>query len=101
MNSNSSMFDQLAAGIGTRPQAVFGSVRLNPGMTVNMHMRLDTPAAATQLAGMANSQLGMARGFVTKLDVTTEASDVVVAVAMDDQQLNALIMMVAGQLGNP
>lgn len=101
MNSNSSMFDQLAAGIGTRPQAVFGSVRLNPGMTMNMHMRLESPAAATQLANMANSQLGMARGFVTKLDVTTEASDVVVAVAMDDQQLNALIMMVAGQLGGP
>lgn len=101
MNSNASIFDQLAAGIGTRPKAMFGSVRLNPGMTVNMHVRLDTPAAATQLAGMANSQVGMARGFVTKLDVTTEAADVVIAVAMDDSQLNALIAMVAGQLGGP
>lgn len=101
MNSNSSIFDQLAAGIGTRPKAVFGSVRLGPGLTANMHMRLDTPAAASQLANMANSQLGMVRGFVTKLDVTTEGADVVMAVAMDDQQLNALIMMAAGQMGNP
>ncbi len=101
MNANSSIFDQLAAGIGSKPKAVFGSVRLAGGMTMNMHVRLDTPAAATQLAGMANSQMGMARGFVTKLDVTTEASDVVIAVAMDDAQLNAIIQLVAPSLGGP
>jgi hypothetical protein len=101
MNSNSSMFDQLAAGIGSKPTAAFGSVRLGMGMVMNMHIRFDSPAAAQQLSGMANSQIGMARGFVTKVDVTTEASDVVVAVGMDDQQLNALLMMIAPQLGNP
>lgn len=101
MNNNSSIFDQLAAGIGTKPKAMFGSVKLGGGMTMNMHVRLDTPAAATQLATMANNQVGMARGFVTKLDITTEASDVVIAVGMDDQQLNALLAMIAPQLGNP
>ena len=101
MNSNSSIFDQLAAGIGTKPKAMFGSVRLGPGMTMNMHMRLDSPTAAQQLSGMANSQMGMARGFVTKLDVTTEASDVVIAVAMDDPQLNAILQLIAPALGNP
>jgi len=101
MNANSSIFDQLAAGIGTKPKAMFGSVRLNPGMTINMHVRLDTADAAQKLATMANNQVGMAKGFVTKLDITTEAADVVVAVGMDDQQLNSLIMLVAGQLGSP
>lgn len=101
MNANSSMFDQLAAGIGTKPKAAFGSVHLGPGMTLNMHIRLDTPAAAQQLSTMVNSQAGMARGFVTKMDITTDAADVVVAVGMDDQQLNALLMMIAPSLGNP
>jgi hypothetical protein len=35
------------------------------------------------------------------MDITTDAADVVVAVGMDDQQLNALLMMIAPQLGNP
>lgn len=101
MNANSSIFDQLASGIGSKPKALFGSVKLGGGMTMNVHVRLDTPAAATQLATMANSQMGMARGFVTKLDVTTEASDVVVAVGMDDQQLNAILQLIGPALGNP
>lgn len=101
MNGNSSIFDQMAGAVGSRPKAAFGSVSVLSGVTMDMHLRLDTPAQAQQLSSMANNQAGMARSMFTKLDITTDAADVVVALAMTDQQLTNILQMAGVSLATP
>jgi hypothetical protein len=101
LNGSSSIFDAAASGIGMRPKAVFGSVTLAAGLTMNLRMRLETSAQAQQLQQMASGQIGMARAMFDKLDITTDNADVVVAVAMNEQQLNNIMQMLLGAVGGP
>lgn len=90
MNGNSKAFDQ-AAGLGFRPKAVFGSVNVTDGLTLDMNVRLESPEKATQFAGMMKQQAGQLAPMVDKLDINSDAADVKVAVAMSSQKLDALI----------
>lgn len=90
MNGASKAFDQ-AAGLGFRPKAVFGSVNVTDGLTVDMNVRLDSPDKATQFASMMKQQAGQLAPMVDKLDITSDAADVKLAVAMSSQKLDALI----------
>ncbi len=101
LNGSSSIFDQAVSGLGMRPKAVFGSVTLTAGLTMNVRMRLESLAQAQQLQQMVNGQVGMARAMFDKLDITTDNADLVVAVAMNEQQLNNIMQMVLGALGSP
>jgi len=98
INGASSVFDQVA-GLGMRPKAVFGSLTLANGMSIAMRLRLESPAQATQLQQLANGQVGMARSMFEKLDITTDNADVVVAAAMNDQQLTAILSLAGVSLG--
>jgi len=89
-NGTSTMFDQVRA-MGVKPTAVFGSVKLTPGVAANLHVRLDTPDAATTLATSAQGQLGMAQAFFDKLSVVAQGSDLVVTAVMSDDQVQNLI----------
>jgi len=101
MNGSSSVFDQMAQAVGSRPKAAFGSVSVLSGVAMDLHLRLDTPAQAQQLSTMANQQAGMARSMFTRLDITTENADVVVALAMTDQQLTSILQMAGVSLATP
>lgn len=90
MNGNSKAFDQ-AAGLGFRPKAVFGSVNVTDGLTMDMSVRLDSPDKATQFAGMMKQQAGQLAPMVDKLDINSDAADVKLSVAMSSQKLDALI----------
>ncbi|MDX2090053.1 MAG: hypothetical protein SFX73_19505 [Kofleriaceae bacterium] len=98
MNGNSKAFDQ-AAGLGFRPKAVFGSVNVTDGLSVDMNVRLESPEKATQFAGMMKQQAGQLAPMVDKLDINSDAADVKVAVAMSSQKLDALITQFGGLLG--
>jgi hypothetical protein len=101
MNGNASVFDQMAGAVGSRPKAAFGSVSVISGVSMDLHLRLDTAAQAQQLSTMANNQAGMARAMFTRLDITTDAADVVVQLAMTDQQLSNLLQMAGVSLAAP
>ncbi len=98
MNGNSKAFDK-AAQLGFKPKAVFGSVNVTDGLTVDMRVRLDTPDQAVQIANMAKGQVAQFAKMVDKLDIVAEASDVKVNVALSTQKLEGLIQQFAGLLG--
>ena len=45
-----------AAQAGVKPKAVFGSINVTDGLTVDMRIRLGSPDEATQLVNMAKGQ---------------------------------------------
>lgn len=98
MNGNSKAFDK-AAQMGFKPKAVFGSVNVTDGLSVDMRIRLDTPAQATQITQMATSQVAQFKSMVDKLDIVAEGADVKLNVALSTQKLEALISQFAGMMG--
>ncbi|MDB4960335.1 MAG: hypothetical protein JWP01_334 [Myxococcales bacterium] len=98
MNGNSKAFDK-AAALGFKPKAVFGSVNVTDGLTVDMRIRLDTPDQAAQIANMANSQVAQFKPMVDKLLIVNEGADVKFNVALSTQKLEALIQQFAGMMG--
>jgi hypothetical protein len=98
MNGASKVFDS-AASTGFRPKAVFGNVSVGSGLSAKLRMRLDSANTASQLATMAQGQLGSVSNFFDKLDVTADDADVVVAAALTQQQLDNLTAMLGGFLG--
>ena len=101
MNGNSSVFDQAAGMLGSRPKAAFGSVNVTSGMALDMRLRLDDAGRATQLQQMINGQVGMARAMFTKLDVTTDDADLVISAAMTDAQITQVLQLAGVSLNGP
>jgi len=98
INGNSSVFEQ-AAALGVKPKAIVGSVKLEVGLDAAVRVRLSTPQEAQQVTTMAQGQLGMAQGFFEKLEVAADGADVTVVGVMTDEQLRAVMSMVAGMMG--
>jgi hypothetical protein len=98
MNGNSKAFDK-AAALGFKPKAVFGSVNVTDGLTVDLRVRLDTPDQAVQIANMAKGQVAQFVKMVDKLEIVADAADVKVNVALSTQKLEALIQQFAGMMG--
>jgi hypothetical protein len=100
MNGNSPVFKQMGA-MGVKPKAIFGSVNVTDGLTVDMRLRLSTPDEATQMVNMAKGQLGnpQVKQMFDKLDVTNDGADVKFSVAMSNQKLQQLLQTVGGMMG--
>jgi hypothetical protein len=98
MNGNSKAFDK-AAALGFKPKAVFGSVNVTDGLTLDLRVRLDTPDQAVQIANMAKGQTQQFVKMVDKLDIAAEQSDVKINIALSNQKLQALIQQFAGMMG--
>jgi hypothetical protein len=98
MNGNSKAFDK-AAQMGFKPKAVFGSINVTDGLSVDMRVRLDTPDQAAQIANMANSQVAQFKQMVDKMVIVAEGADVKLNVALSTQKLEALIQQFAGMMG--
>jgi hypothetical protein len=98
INGKAKIFDKTAA-MGVKPKAMFGSVNVTDGLSLDMRLRLDTPDAAAQLADMGKKQVQQAAKMFDQIDVTSDASDVKIAVVLSSQKLQALITQFSGLLG--
>lgn len=100
-NGNSPIFDK-ASALGVKPKAVFGSVNVTDGLTLDLRIRLNTPDEAKNLANMVEGQKKQAAAMFDKFDVGTETADLKVSIAMSTQKLEQLvgqIMALAGGMG--
>ncbi|HUS30451.1 MAG TPA: hypothetical protein VMZ53_18205 [Kofleriaceae bacterium] len=90
-----------AAQAGVKPKAVFGSVNVTDGLTVDMNIRLGSADEATQLVNMmkGQTQSPQVKQMFDKLDVTAVGTDAKIAVAMSNAKLQQLIGMVGGMMG--
>jgi hypothetical protein len=90
-----------AAQAGVKPKAVFGSINVTDGLTVDLRIRLGSPDEATQLVNMAKGQTNnpQVKSMFDKLDVTADGADAKIAIAMSNAKLQQLIGMVGGMMG--
>jgi hypothetical protein len=90
-----------AAQAGVKPKAVFGSINVTDGLTLDMRIRLGSPEEATQLVNMAKGQTSnpQVKQMFDKLDVTSDGADAKVSVAMSNQKLQQLMGLIGGMMG--
>ena len=98
VNGNAKVFDK-AAQMGVKPKAVFGSVNVTDGLSVDMRMRLESADQATQMANTFRGQLQAFQPMVDKMDVGAEGADLKFSVAMSQQKLEALVKNLMGMFG--
>jgi hypothetical protein len=98
MNGKSKAFDK-AATMGFKLQAVFGSINVTDGLTLDFRMRVESPDQATTVANTFKSQAAGAASMFDKLDITNDGSDVKLAIALSNAKLQALIKQFAPMLG--
>jgi hypothetical protein len=100
MNGNSPAFSKMG-GLGVKPKAVFGSVNVTDGLTLDMRIRLGSNDEATQLVNMLKGQINnpQVKQMFDKLDVTADGTDAKFAVAMSNAKLQQLVGMLGGMMG--
>ena len=95
LNGNSQLFSSARFPSGFRPRAIFGSADATSGLSAKVVMRMPQASDAQSIVGMVQGQLAAMRSLVAKLDVVAEEADVVIDLALTDDQL----AMIAGLLG--
>jgi hypothetical protein len=100
MNGNSPAFSKMGS-MGVKPKAIFGSVNVTDGLTLDMRIRLATNDEATNLVNMLKGQINnpQVKQMFDKLDVVADGTDAKFSVAMSNQKLQQLIGMVGGMMG--
>ncbi|MGN6104839.1 MAG: hypothetical protein ACTHU0_07040 [Kofleriaceae bacterium] len=98
MNGNSKVFEQ-AARMGIKPKAVFGSVNVTSGLSLDLRMRLDSADQATQMATGFKGQAAALTSMVDKLDIAADGPDVKFYVSLSEQKLATLVQQFGGMLG--
>ena len=100
MNGSSPMFNK-AAAMGMKFKAMYGSVNVTDGLTVDLRFRFNTPDEAAQLVTMTKGQINNAqvKAMFDKIDVTSDGADAKFTVAMSAEKLKALAGMVGGMMG--
>jgi hypothetical protein len=98
LNGNSKVFEKVAA-MGIKPKAVFGSLNVTDGLTLDMRMRMESPDAASQLANMGKAQIQQAAKMFDQIDVNADGSDVKFTVVLSSQKLQGLITQFSGMFG--
>ncbi|HEU4612898.1 MAG TPA: hypothetical protein VFS15_12500 [Kofleriaceae bacterium] len=90
-----------AALPGGKPKAVFGSVNVTDGLTLDLHVRMATPDEAKSLVTMMQGQTNnpQVKQMFDKLEVSADGTDAKVAVALSNQKLQQLVGMVGGMMG--
>ena len=97
MNGNSKLFDK-AAAMGVKPKAIYGSLNVTDGLTVDFRMRVEKPEDAQNFATMAQGQLKQAEKMFDKIAVTAEGNDVKFSVVLSNQKLQALVQQVGSMM---
>jgi hypothetical protein len=90
MNGNSKTFEKMGQ-MGAKPTALFGSVNVTDGLSVDMRMRFAKADEANQVAGAVKQQIGALSKFADKADANVDGSDVHIEIGMSNQKLQSLI----------
>lgn len=100
VNGNAS-FMAKAAQAGVKPKAVFGSINVTDGLSLDMRVRVASADEATQLVQLAKGQTDspQVKQMFDKLDITADGPDAKFGVAMSNQKLQQLMTMVGGMMG--
>jgi hypothetical protein len=88
-----------AAAIGAKPKAVAGSLNVTDGLTADIKIVVDSAPVATQLADGLKQKSQLVGAMVDKIDITSEADQVKIAIAMSSQKLQALVTQLGSSLG--
>jgi len=98
MNGKAKVFEKVASLM--KPQAVYGSINVSDGLTVDLRVRVDSPDQATQLAQGAKQQASAAASMfpIDKLDINSDGSDIKVSVAVSAAKLEGLITQISGMV---
>ncbi len=90
-----------AGAMGVKPKAIFGSLNVTDGLTMDVRIRMGTPDEAKSFVSMAQGQVGnpQVKQMFDALDVTNDANDARISVKMSAAKLQALIGMVGGMVG--
>jgi hypothetical protein len=98
MNGSSKAFDAMAS-LGIKPKAVFGSLNVTKDLNLDVRVRMKSPADATNLSSMMNTQVKAAAGMVDKITIAADGADVSVKVLLSDAKLKALATQFGGMMG--
>jgi hypothetical protein len=98
MNGNSKVFDKMGS-MGVKAKAVFGSLNVTDGLSLDLRLRLETPDAASQLASMSKQQMTQAAKMFDQIDVAADGSDVKYKVVLSSAKLQQLIAQFGPMLG--
>lgn len=98
MNGRSPAFDQVQR-MGIKPKAVYGSLNVSDGLSVDMRMRVDSADQATQLAQGFTTQVQPFAPMVDKLAITGDDKDVRFSVVISEQKLQQLVKNFGSMLG--
>jgi hypothetical protein len=100
VNGNSKMLDK-AGALGVKPKAIFGSLNLSDGLTVDVRVRMATPDEVKGFVGMAQGQIGnpQVKQLFDQLDVVGDGTDAKITVKMSAEKLKALASMVGNMMG--
>jgi hypothetical protein len=98
VNGRAEAFDQ-ARALGFTFGSAFGSIGVVDGLSASMRVRVDTPATATQWSSTFSSQVGPAKAFVDRLDISADANDIVIELGMTDTQITTLVGLLGGLAG--
>jgi hypothetical protein len=98
LNGKAPIFETMAT-MGVKPKAMFGSVNVTDGLSLEMRMRLESPEEASRIAGMGKSQLDQASKMFDRVDITNDGPDVKVSIGLSNQKLQELITQFAGLAG--
>jgi hypothetical protein len=99
-NGNSPAFSKMGA-MGLKPKAIFGSVNVTDGLTLDMRIRTEKPDDAKQFVTSMQGQINnpQVKQMFDKLDVTQDNADIKISVAMSNQKLQQLTQMLGGMMG--
>ncbi len=100
MNGSAPMFKQ-AAAMGVKFKAMFGSINVTDGLTVDLRFRFNTPDEAAQLVTMTKGQINnpQVKAMFDKIDITSDGADAKFTVAMSAEKLKALASLAGGMMG--
>jgi hypothetical protein len=90
-----------AASAGFKPKAMFGSLNVTDGLTVDFRIRVATPDEATQLVNMMKGQTNnpQMKQMFDKFDIAADGTDAKIQIAMSQEKLKNLVQMAAGMMG--
>jgi hypothetical protein len=86
---------------GMKFKAIFGSINVTDGLTLDARVRMGTPDEAKNFVSMAQGQTNnpQVKQMFDKFEITQDGADAKISMAMSNQKLQNLIGMVGGMMG--
>jgi hypothetical protein len=84
------------AALGVKATAVYGSLNVTDGLTLDLRMQFATPEDATKFADLSKSQAKQAAKMFDKADITSDGKEVKFSIALSSQKLEALVAQLKG-----